>query len=67
MTVDNRQILHGAGRYIGRDIHRSPTVDIVGDVHELSSLVGAASSDQIYSISVLSIWNALIVAEEMMR
>jgi SAM-dependent methyltransferase len=68
MTVDNRQIFHGAGRYIGMDIHPSPTVDIVGDVHELSSLVGAASLDAIYSISVFEhLERPWIVAEEMNR
>ena len=42
-----------ARRYVGMDVHRDPTVDVVGDVHELSRLVGRASFDAIFSGAVL--------------
>jgi hypothetical protein len=42
-----------AARFVGMDVHPGHTVDIVGDVHRLSKLVGAKSFDAIYSVAVL--------------
>ncbi|HUA78067.1 MAG TPA: methyltransferase domain-containing protein, partial [Acetobacteraceae bacterium] len=42
-----------ARRYVGMDVHPGPMVDIVGDVHELSRLVGCASFDAVVSSAVL--------------
>ena len=68
MSKDNREVFSGASRYIGLDIHPSPTVDIVGDVHELSELVGRESVDALYSLSVLEhLAMPWIVAREMNR
>lgn len=53
MSSDNRQHFPGASKYIGFDIHSAPGVDVVGDVHSISSLLGEDSVDAIYSLSVL--------------
>jgi hypothetical protein len=67
-SKDKRQTFHGAGRYIGMDVHPGPMVDIVGDAHELSALTGAAALDAIYSVSVLEHLECpWIVAQEMNR
>lgn len=42
-----------ARRYVGMDVHPAPTVDLVGDAHELSRLVGRASFDAVFSGAVL--------------
>lgn len=42
-----------ARRYVGMDVHPGPTVDIVGDAHELSRLVGPRSFDAVFSGAVL--------------
>lgn len=39
-------------RYRGMDIISGPNVDVVGDVHQLSKVVDAASCDAVFSISV---------------
>lgn len=41
-----------AGRYIGCDIHPGQGVDLVGDVHSLSTLIASGSIDAIFSVSV---------------
>jgi len=65
---DNRQIFKGASRYIGMDVHASPHVDLVGDVHQLSSLAGEAALDAIFSVAVLEhLERPWVVAEEMNR
>ena len=46
--VDPR--LRGFREYVGFDIHAGPNVDVVGDVHALSSLVGG-QFDAVYAIS----------------
>jgi SAM-dependent methyltransferase len=50
---DFRRNVKGAGRYIGFDIHPSPGVDVVGDAHALSSVVGEGAVDAVFSLSVL--------------
>lgn len=50
---DFRPYFPGASRYIGVDVHPSETVDVVGDVHFLSSLVGEHSVDAVFSMAVL--------------
>lgn len=50
---DYRQYFSGASRFIGIDVHPSETVDVVGDAHFLSSLVGEHSVDAVFSASVL--------------
>ncbi len=42
-----------AGRYVGMDVHPGPNVEVVGDAHELSRLVGRGSFDAIFSAAVL--------------
>lgn len=41
-----------ASRYVGMDIHPGSTVDLVGDVHALSALVGRQSFDAVFSGAV---------------
>ncbi len=48
-----RKYFPGVSRYIGVDIHASPTVDIVGDAHFLSALVGEDAVDGVFSLAVL--------------
>ncbi|HEV2676078.1 MAG TPA: class I SAM-dependent methyltransferase [Aliidongia sp.] len=52
-SVDFRRNFPGAGNYIGFDIHPAPGVDVVGDAHALSSLVGEGAVDAVFSLSVL--------------
>lgn len=52
-SVGYRQHFPAVGRYIGMDIHPSPTVDLVGDAHQLSRLVGEGSMDGIFSGAVM--------------
>ncbi len=67
-SIDNRQKFHGAARYIGMDVHPSPQVDLVGDVHQLVSLVGENTLDAIYSVAVLEhLERPWVVAEQMNR
>lgn len=47
-----RSLFPNAGRYVGVDIHAGENVDVVGDVHRLSELVGEKQFDFVYSISV---------------
>jgi SAM-dependent methyltransferase len=47
-----RQFFSFAGEYIGLDIHSGPGVDVVGDVHQLSSIFPDQKFDAIYSVSV---------------
>ena len=42
-----------ARRYVGMDVHPGPLVDVVGDAHELSRVVGRASFDAVFSGAVL--------------
>jgi len=42
-----------AARYLGMDIHAAPGVEVVGDAHHLSELVGEGSLDGVFSIAVL--------------
>ena len=42
-----------ARRYVGMDVHPGPMVDVVGDAHELSRLVGRGSFDAVFSGAVL--------------
>lgn len=50
---DFRRNFPDAGKYIGFDIHPAPGVDVVGDAHALSSLVGEGAVDAVFSLSVL--------------
>ncbi len=52
-SKDCRQFFPHAGRYIGLDIHDSPTVDVIGDAHFLSEIVGVSSIDAVFSLSVI--------------
>jgi hypothetical protein len=52
-SSDNRIYFPKASKYIGFDIHSAPGVDVVGDVHALSSLVGEESVEAIYSLAVM--------------
>lgn len=47
-----RRCFHGAGRYIGVDIHPGEGVDIVADAHRLADVVEPASVDAVFSVSV---------------
>lgn len=51
--TDNRIRMAQAGRYIGVDIHPGPGVDVVGDAHELDTVLGRGSIDAAFSVSVL--------------
>ena len=42
-----------ARRYVGMDVHPGAMVDVVGDAHELSRLVGRGSFDAVFSGAVL--------------
>ena len=42
-----------ARRYVGMDVHPAPNVDVVGDAHALSRLVGRNSFDAVFSGAVL--------------
>jgi SAM-dependent methyltransferase len=42
-----------ARRYVGMDVHPGHTVDVLGDAHELSRLVGPRSFDAVFSGAVL--------------
>lgn len=48
-----RELFPDAARFIGTDIHPSPTVDQVADVHNLSADIGEEAVDAIFSRSVL--------------
>ena len=52
-TVGMRPRFPGAGRFVGMDIHPSEAVDVVGDAHALSRVVGRGSFDAVFSIAVL--------------
>ena len=52
-AVPMRDLFPLAARFIGVDIHPSPTVDVVGDAHRLHELVGEAAADAVFSYSVL--------------
>jgi hypothetical protein len=57
-----------ARRYVGMDIHGGPDVDLVGDVHELSKILGCAQFDAVFSIAVMEhIAMPWIAAVEMNR
>jgi SAM-dependent methyltransferase len=68
ISTDNRHLFRGAARYLGMDIHPSPTVDVVGDAHELSAVLGESAVDAIFSVAVLEhLEQPWLVAEEMNR
>lgn len=52
-AIPMRDLFPLAARFIGVDIHPSPTVDVVGDAHRLDELVGEAAADAVFSYSVL--------------
>ena len=52
-SEDFRQFFPQASRYLGMDIHLSPTVDLVGDAHFLSQVIGVSSLEAVFSINVL--------------
>lgn len=52
-SVGYRQHFPAVGRYIGMDIHPSPAVDLVGDAHQLSRLVGEGTMDGVFSGAVM--------------
>jgi SAM-dependent methyltransferase len=62
---DYRRYFPDASRYIGVDVHPSETVDVVGDAHFLSALVGERSVDAVFSMAVLEhlSWPWLVAAE----
>lgn len=65
---DYRQYFPEASRYIGVDVHPSDTVDVVGDAHYLSSLVGEHSVDAVFSTAVLEhLSHPWLVAAEINR
>jgi hypothetical protein len=67
-SVDCRTVFPHARRYIGLDIHEAPTVDVVGDVHFLSKILGPSSVDAVFSLSVLEhLLYPWIVAKEINR
>ena len=52
-SVDLRPAFAGARRYAGMDIHPAPGLDYVGDAHALSTLVGPATFDALFSSAVM--------------
>ena len=52
-SESRRPAFAGAARFVGFDIHPAEGVDIVGDAHGLSHLVGRASFDAVMSTAVL--------------
>ncbi len=52
-SEDFRQFFPNASRYLGMDIHPSPAVDVVGDAHFLSKVIGVSSLDAVFSLNVL--------------
>lgn len=52
-AIDRRRQLEGVGRVIGFDIHPAPPVDVVGDVHTLSTIFRHGSFDAAFSEVVL--------------
>ena len=63
-----RTAFSGAGSYTGFDIHAGPGVDMVGDAHRLSAIVGRHSADAVFSVAVLEhIAMPWIVAREINR
>jgi hypothetical protein len=67
-TSSWRERFGGARRYIGFDIHEGPGVDVAGDAHRLSDVVGRAAVDAIFSVAVLEhIAMPWIVARECNR
>lgn len=59
-----RQQFASCEEYVGLDIHPGPGVDIVGDIHQLSSCVAPGRFTAVYSISVFEHlvmpWKAVI-------
>jgi len=67
-SINCRSYFPNARRYIGLDIHAAANVDVVGDVHSLSTLLGHASVDAVFSRSVLEhLLYPWIVAREINR
>lgn len=67
-SVGMRGRFPDAARFVGLDIHASTEVDIVGDAHTLSHLVGRAAIDAIFSIATLEhLAMPWIVAREINR
>jgi hypothetical protein len=63
-----RERFNGASRYIGFDIHEGPGVDVAGDAHRLSEIIGREAVDAIFSVAVLEhIAMPWIVARECNR
>ena len=51
-TESRRPTYAGAARFVGFDIHPADGVDVVGDAHQMSNLVGRNSFDAIMSTAV---------------
>ena len=52
-NADWRALMSGARSFLGFDVHPSPSVDMVGDAHFLSSLLAPGSRNAIFSTAVL--------------
>lgn len=68
ISGSNRPLFSNAKRYIGMDIHPAQGVDVVGDAHRMSALVGEGAVEALYSVAVLEhLERPWLVAEEMNR
>jgi hypothetical protein len=51
-SAQMRESIHGKWRYLALDIKPGANVDVVGDVHTMSSALGKEAVDVVYSVSV---------------
>jgi SAM-dependent methyltransferase len=49
---DYRHVIPGGWSYTGLDVMAGPNVDVVGDAHDLSSVLGDRRFDAVFSVSV---------------
>ncbi|MES9924538.1 MAG: class I SAM-dependent methyltransferase [Candidatus Thiodiazotropha endolucinida] len=66
-----RDVFHPSASYTGLDIHPGDNVDIVGDVHTLSSLLPGEHYDAVFSVSVFEHlampWKAVLEINRVMK
>ena len=69
--INRRSNFKGCSEYTGFDIHPGEGVDVVGDIHKLSSCVRNDHYDVVYSISVfehlLFPWKAVLEINKVMK
>lgn len=66
-----RNLFTGYSEYIGFDIHPGENVDVVGDIHQLSTYFPEYSFDAVYSLSVFEHlampWKAVLEINQVMK